>query len=203
MGLQERPVLVEFSRVDWGFSQTERWLAGLDPRSRELSSSFLLRCRRWMETATPESWVRFSVSSTMSMLQSSGRKLKEHSAGSDGFLHRGSTPASGPMPPQTGFDPRVLWPRAGGLASPCIPKLLEKVADAALRRPRAVQARHEPRCGPCTPAERGRGCRSATTSTKNFGTYALFGQNCFCLVLDGVKKLAFIKRSASVLPVGL
>ncbi len=27
----------------------------------------------------------------------------------------------------------------------CIPKLLETVADAALRRTRAVQARHEPR----------------------------------------------------------
>ncbi len=32
-----------------------------------------------------------------------------------------------------------------------ISKLLETVADAALRRPRAVQARHEPRSGPVKP----------------------------------------------------
>ncbi len=36
-----------------------------------------------------------------------------------------------------------------------ISKLLETVADAALRRPRAVQARHEPRSGPVRPLDAG------------------------------------------------
>ena len=44
-----------------------------------------------------------------------------------------------------------LFARPSG--EPCILKLLEK-GDAALRS--------------CPPAERGRGCRSATTSTNNF-----------------------------------
>ncbi len=44
-----------------------------------------------------------------------------------------------------------------GLALGRIPTLWESVADAALR--------------PCPPAGRGRGCRSATTSTNNFGMH--------------------------------
>ena len=40
-------------------------------------------------------------------------------------------------------------------SEPCISKLLETVADAALRRPRAVQARREPRSGPVRPLDAG------------------------------------------------
>ena len=53
----------------------------------------------------------------------------------------------------------------------CIPKLLEKVADAALRRPSAVQARHEPRSGPVRPLDAGGVVAARQPSTNIFGMH--------------------------------
>ena len=52
-----------------------------------------------------------------------------------------------------------------------IPMLLEKVADAALRCPRAVQARHEPRSGPVRPLDAGGVVAARQPSTNNFGMH--------------------------------
>ncbi len=63
------------------------------------------------------------------------------------------------------------WSRPGctPVGGPHIPKLLEKVADAAPRRPRAVLARHELRSGPILPLDAGAVVAARQPATNNFG----------------------------------